>query len=135
MHVRKLANWQMPHRLIVIRKRWWIVMTQQLNVSIAIPIPEDMVLIKRVEFEELQREQLNGVYWTMKDLEKRLNKKHEWIKENILYPTKFRKVLDVKNGGPVYYPEVNGEKWAFHATKTAQFLEDNFYSIFGSQYE
>lgn len=47
---------------------------QQLNVSLSIPIPSDSVLIKKVELEDLQRQQLSGVYWTMKDLEKRTNK-------------------------------------------------------------
>ena len=104
---------------------------QQLEVSLTIPIPEDQVLISRVEFFELKNQSLVGVYWTMKDLENRTGKKHEWIKENILYPTKFMKVLDVKQGGFVYYPEKNGEKWTFLASEMTKFLEKNFQSIFG----
>jgi len=103
---------------------------QHLNVTLSIPIPEDMILIKKVELEELKAQSLAGVYWTMKDLEQRTNKKHAWLKENILYPSKFRKHLDVKNGGFVYYPSLQGEKWAFLASKMSRFLEDNFYLIF-----
>lgn len=103
---------------------------QQLNVNITIPIPEDMVLITKVEFEELQHEKLSGVYWSMKDLEKRINKSSPWIKENILYQPYFKKILDSKNGGPVYYPQSQGENWSFQATKMAKFLDDNFYRIF-----
>ncbi|WP_421663588.1 DUF771 domain-containing protein [Lysinibacillus telephonicus] len=106
---------------------------QQLQVNLTVPVPENYVLISKVEFEELQQERLSGIYWSMKDLENRINKKHEWIKSNILYPTKFREVLDVKNGGFVYYPEVTGEKWSFHASKMAKFLDDNFHSIFGKE--
>ncbi|WP_225986212.1 DUF771 domain-containing protein [Psychrobacillus glaciei] len=40
------------------------------------------------------------MYWT----------KHEWIKGNILYPSKFKKILDVHNGGFVYYPQVKEVK-------------------------
>ena len=47
---------------------------QQLNVTLSIPIPEDMVLIKKVELEELQQDRLIGVYWTMSDLENRIGK-------------------------------------------------------------
>lgn len=104
---------------------------QQLQVNLTVPVPENYVLISKVEFEELQQERLSGIYWSMKDLENRINKKHEWIKANILYPSKFREVLDVKNGGFVYYPEVTGEKWSFQASKMAKFLDDNFHSIFG----
>lgn len=31
----------------------------------------------------------------MKDLEERTKRKSEWIKEHILFPTRFRKFLDV----------------------------------------
>ncbi|WP_353048224.1 DUF771 domain-containing protein [Planococcus sp. ISL-110] len=31
-----------------------------------------------------------------------------WLKENVLYPTKFRKTLDVKNNGFVVYPQSSG---------------------------
>lgn len=107
-------------------------MVQQLNVEIKVPvtIPSDMVLIKKVEFEELQQGRLKGAYWSMSDLEKRINKNQRWIKENILMNPKFRRSLDVDFGGFVFYPEVNGEKWSFLASKMAQFLEDNFYTIF-----
>lgn len=104
--------------------------TQHLNVTLSISIPEDMVLIKKVELEELQQHKLIGVYWTMSDLEKRIGKKQAWIKDNILYPQKFKKQLDVLQGGFVYYPKTKGEKWSFLASKMSQFLEDNFYLIF-----
>ena len=106
---------------------------QQLKVDLIVPIPNDQVLISRVELEELKDKSLIGVYWSMKDLEVRTGKKVEWIKDNILYPPKFKKLLDVQNGGFVYYPQVKGEKWTFLASKMAEFLEDNFYSIFGSK--
>lgn len=105
-------------------------MVQQLNVEISIPIPDGMVLVKKVELEELQQGKLKGTYWTMADLEKRINKNQRWIKEKILMNPKFRRMLDVDFGGFVFYPEVNGEKWSFLASKMAQFLEDNFYTIF-----
>lgn len=104
---------------------------QQLNVSLSVPVPEDYVLITKVEFEELQKEKLKGVYWTMADLEKRVNRNQRWIKEFILMNPKFRRKLDVDFGGFVYYPEINGEKWVFQASKMTKFLEDNFYYIFG----
>jgi len=104
--------------------------TQHLNITLSIPISEDMVLIKKVELEKLNEQSLTGVYWTMKDLEQRTNKKQAWLKENILYPSRFKKQLDVNCGGFVYYPTKSGEKWAFLASEMSKFLEDNFYLIF-----
>ncbi|TKC15707.1 DUF771 domain-containing protein [Robertmurraya kyonggiensis] len=103
---------------------------QQLTVNLTIPVPADQVLISKVELQELKEQQLKGVYWNMKDLESRTNKKSEWIKENILYPSRFRKKLDVDHGGFVYYPKSKGQTWAFQATKMADFLDKYFQQIF-----
>lgn len=103
---------------------------QQIKVELSISIPSEYVLIKKVDLEELRKYELVGVYWSMKDLENRINKKSVWIKENILYPSRFRKVLDSENGGFVYYPKAQGQNWAFQATKMSEFLEKNFALIF-----
>lgn len=104
---------------------------QQLTVNLSIPIPEDQVLISKVVLEELQNQSLAGVYWNMKDVEQRTGRKSEWIKENILYPSKFRKLLDSDNGGFVYYPKNQGQTWSFQANQMANFLDKNFHKIFG----
>ena len=103
---------------------------QQLTVQLTIPIPADSVLISRVELLELKRNELSGVYWSMQDLEKRINKKCEWIKENILYPARFRKILDVEHGGFVFYPKSKGQVWSFMAINMAEFLDKRFNQIF-----
>lgn len=89
-------------------------------------------MIKRVEYEELKSNELQGCFWTMKDLEQRTGKKQVWLKEKVLYTKKFRKVLDVENGGFVFYPQTTGQHWSFQATKMAEFLDANFHRIFQS---
>jgi phage pi2 protein 07 len=103
---------------------------QKLNVTLSIQIPDDMVLIKKVEYEEMKDNELKGVYWNMKDLEQKTTRKSEWIKENILYPSRFRKILDAENGGFVFYPKVKGQTWVFQASKMTKFLDVNFTAIF-----
>lgn len=105
--------------------------TQQLNVQLTIPIPEDQVLISKIELEDLRSQQIAGVCWTMKDLEMRTGRKKEWLTDNVLYVPKFKEKLDVKNGGFVYYPKGKGSPWSFQARKMSQFLEDNFHLIWG----
>lgn len=102
----------------------------KLKTEITINLPEHLVVVEKVEYEQLTQNLLEGRYWTMAELEERIGKKQVWIKENILYPTRFKKQLDVMQGGFVYYPQAKGEKWSFHASKMAKFLEDNFYKIF-----
>lgn len=103
---------------------------QQLSVNLTIPIPPESVLINRVELEELKKASLAGVYWSMKDLEQRINKKSGWIKESILYQPRFRKILDIENGGFVYYPKSQGQSWSFQAVQMAEFLDKHFNQIF-----
>lgn len=103
---------------------------QQLSVNLTIPIPSDSVLISKVKLEEYKLNELTGVYWNMKDLEKRTGRKHEWLKENILFRPQFKKVLDSENGGFVFYPKIQGQTWSFQAVKMAEFLDKNFHRIF-----
>lgn len=105
-------------------------MVQQLSVNLTIPIPQDSVLIRKVELEELRKLELVGMYWNMKELENRTGKKHEWLKENILFRQQFRKELDSENGGFVYYPKGKGQTWSFQASKMATFLDKNFHRFF-----
>lgn len=103
---------------------------QKLNVNLSITIPENYILIEKVEYEQLKELELTGVYWNMKDLEAKVNKKQDWIKSNILYRTKFKEILDSQNGGFVYYPKSSGQTWAFQANKMANFLDNHFIEIF-----
>lgn len=104
---------------------------QQLNVNVSIPIPEDMVLIQKIELEELKGQNLAGVYWNMSHLTKRTSKSVNWLKDNILFKPQFKKILDSHNGGCVFYPRVQGQPWVFKAKEMAEFLDNHFHQIFG----
>lgn len=73
------------------------------------------------------------IWWTMKDLEQATGYGDDWLKENILLQPRYKKVLDLENGGFVYYPERRGEKWLFLAGSMQKFLEDYFFEIFKRQ--
>ena len=103
---------------------------QTLNVTVQ--IPEGYVIVDKIELMELKQQQLKGVYWTMQDLEKQINKKQDWIKENILYVSHFKEQLDAANKGCVAYPTKKGQPWVFHAQKMKDFLDENFCRIFAT---
>nr|WP_209794475.1 DUF771 domain-containing protein [Cytobacillus luteolus] len=73
---------------------------------------------------------MQKVWWTMKDLEQVTGYSDDWLKENILLRPAFKKILDLENGGFVYYPEKRREKWLFIALKMQEFLENHFAQIF-----
>lgn len=106
---------------------------KELEIDLRVTIPDDYVLLKKVDYLKLKKtnkEAEKGRWWTMSDLEKRLGRSREWIRENILLIPEFKKILDVENDGFVYYPRNQGESWAFLASKMSEFLEDNFNDIF-----
>lgn len=103
--------------------------TQQIQVTV--PIPEDFVLIPKQTYDDLIESRLEGIWWTMKDLENRLNRSSIWIRENVLLQPRFKNILDVENGGCVFYPRSgSGEKWSFQAFKMSKFLDQYFAEIF-----
>ncbi|AJD92064.1 hypothetical protein JMA_27470 [Jeotgalibacillus malaysiensis] len=103
-------------------------MNQQFSVQVSIPVPEHLIIIEKTELKRLQDAELHGQWWSMKDLEDRTGRKAVWLKENVL--SRFRKDLDVDNGGFVYYPKVKGETYVFHAEKMNDFLDKYFSVIF-----
>ncbi|MGX7593648.1 DUF771 domain-containing protein [Planococcus plakortidis] len=103
---------------------------QKLNIELSVEIPGEYVLITKVEYEELKSNELRGVYWNMKELEKRTGRQSTWLKENVLYPERFRKVLDIEYGGFVAYPKSQGQPWTFSALRMEKFLDENFSQIF-----
>lgn len=100
-------------------------MMQTLDVKVA--IPEEYVLIRKVDWEKMLETKLTGKQWNMKDLEVHTGRKNNWLKENILYP--YKDELDVNNGGFVRYPEISGSPWKFGAAKMTQWLEDNMRKV------
>jgi phage pi2 protein 07 len=73
------------------------------------------------------------IWWTMKDLEAATGYSDDWLKDNILLRPHYKKLLDLDNGGFVYYPSKRGEKWMFIASRMQEFLERYFIQIMGGK--
>lgn len=93
---------------------------QQLEVSLSIPIPAESVLISRVQLEEFKRQELTGMYWSMKDMEKRTSRGQVWLRENLLFPPQFKKELDSENGGCVFLSESERPELEFPSCKNGR---------------
>lgn len=100
-------------------------MNQTLTATIS--IPDDMVIIKKVEYEELLDSVSSQLVWSMKDFEKVLGRTDDWIKEKILYPHK--KELDVQLGGCVRYPSAQGQPWKIGAKQMRTWIEENLEKV------
>lgn len=99
-------------------------MTQKIKAEIT--IPSDLILISKVEYEELQENADIGRWWTLKDVLSRINRERDWFKQNVLFNPKYKKRIDVKNGGFVKYPIGGRDTYLFLPSRTKEFLEENF---------
>ena len=97
---------------------------QKINVEIT--IPENLVLISKIEYEQLQNDSDIGRWWTLQDVLDRTNRSRDWLKNNILFHPRYKKIIDVKNGGFVKFPNGGRDTYLFLPSKTKEFLEDNF---------
>lgn len=91
------------------------------TLQVNIPVPADMVLIKRVDYEDMLTRVEREKIWNMNDLEDITGRGQRWLKENILYV--YRDELDLMQGGFVKYPEKQGEQWKFEARRMSDWLD------------
>lgn len=94
-----------------------------------IEIPESYVLVEKAEYEKLVVNDELGRWWALSDVIERVNRKRSWLIDNLLKHPKYRRRIDVKNGGIVKYPTGGKDSYLFLASETKKFLEENFADI------
>ena len=100
-------------------------------INIEIQLPEDKIIVDRKEYDNLQHNSSQGRYMTLSDVLQLLSVSRPWLLDNVLYNPKIRKEIDVELNpdGFVKYPENQGGRYFFLASKTKQWFEDNFREI------
>ena len=106
---------------------------QQLEaeILIKIPIPEEMILINKTRLKELEENEFAGKIYTMDDFVVRSNRSSKWLKDNILNNPKLIKKLNIENGGFVYYPYSQSDRWLFNAKGLIKFIDEELGKYLG----
>lgn len=96
-----------------------------------IPVPDDCVIITKVEYEELKKADDLGQWMTLQEVLDRTTRKYDWFTRTILKNPKYRNKIDIEKNsdGFVYYPGEGNDKYVFLRSKMLRFLEENFASI------
>ncbi|WP_300558458.1 DUF771 domain-containing protein [Companilactobacillus sp.] len=103
---------------------------QTIKATVVMEIPEDKVIIDRIEYEQLKYDSDSGTWWTTADITDRYHHKMDWFKEKIFYIPKYKKILSDENGGPVHYSNnENGRHWSFEPNGFKQFMANYFPEI------
>lgn len=88
--------------------------------QLTVTIPSEYVVITKGEYAELKDKSDERIWIGFKDLQDLTGLKRTKL-DDIL--TRYRDELDIKNGGPVKYPD--GGKWNFNKRPTLEWLEIN----------
>ena len=94
-------------------------MQQQLEAIVKVTIPEEMILVEKIEYQELQDSKKSGwgnMQWLLEETD---IKSPQTVKVKLLYP--FRKELE----DFVYYPD-DGAQWKFNKLPMKRWLQENF---------
>ncbi|OZT77148.1 DUF771 domain-containing protein [Salinicoccus roseus] len=95
------------------------------KLTATIPIPENYVMITKVEYEELQKNTLLGKYLTLQGLVELTGKSKPWLDEKLLsHP---RRMKDIESF--THFPQSRGDKWAFKEKEMRDYLDKNFLDI------
>ena len=100
-------------------------------INVEIQLPEDKIIVDRKEYDNLQHNSSQGRYMTLSDVLQLLSVSRPWLLDNVLYNPKIRREIDVElnPNGFVKYPENQGGRYFFLASKTKQWFEDDFREI------
>ena len=100
-------------------------------INVEIQLPEDKIIVDRKEYDNLKHNSSQGRYTSLSDVLQLLSVSRPWLLDNVLNNSKIRKEIDVElnPNGFVKYPENQGGRYFFLASKTKQWFEENFREI------
>lgn len=100
--------------------------------NITIQLPPDKIIVDRSEYEELKKISSKGRYLTLSEVLELLSVSRPWLLENVLYKPEIRKQIDIdkNSNGFVKYPDNQGGRYYFLASKTKEFFEEYSAKIF-----
>lgn len=107
----------------------------QLTVSIptiTIQLPDTHLIIAKEEYLALKEKSQEGRYMSLNEVLDLLSVSRPWLLDNVLYAPKIRPKIDISQNpdGFVKYPDNQGGRYFFLASKTKTFFETHFKDIF-----
>ena len=92
--------------------------------NLEVQLPETHIIVEKDEYLNLKKK--------ASEVLEMVSVSRPWLLENVLYKQDIRSRIDVERNkeGFVKYPESQGGRYYFLASKTKQFFEENFAEIF-----
>ncbi|MDV2911058.1 DUF771 domain-containing protein [Pediococcus acidilactici] len=101
-------------------------MAQVVEATIKFEIPEDKVLVDRIEWEKIQEKASKHEIWQIEDLKRyMLNRKIPWINHHILANPRLTRQLDELRERGALGGGGKGVSWWMFADEIKKFINDN----------
>lgn len=98
---------------------------QVFQVNATIDIPPNLIVIEKIEYNELLKSNEKGRWWTLQDVMQRVSISQKSFSDKVLNNPRFQKELSEFTR----FPSEKGERYYFLASKMQEFLENNFKEI------
>ena len=100
--------------------------------NLEVQLPQSHVIIEKDEYLNLKNKASQGQYMSLSEVLEMVSVSRPWLLENVLYRSDIRSKIDLEKNtdGFVKYPDNQGGRYYFLASKTKQFFEENFAEIF-----
>ena len=100
--------------------------------NLEVNLPKTHIIIEKDEYLDLKNKASQGKYMSLSEVLEMVSVSRPWLLENVLYRADIRSKIDIDKNkdGFVKYPDSQGGRYYFLASKTKQFFEENFAEIF-----
>lgn len=96
--------------------------------NLEVQLPASHIIVEKEEYLNLKKKASAGQYMTLNDVLEMVSVSRPWILENVLYRADIRSKIDIEKNkdGFVKYPQNQGGKYIFLASRTRAFFEQYF---------
>ena len=105
--------------------------------NLEVNLPNTHIIVEKEEYLNMKKQASEGKYMSLSEVLEMVSVSRPWLLENVLYRADIRSKIDIDKNkdGFVKYPDSQGGRYYFLASKTKQFFEENFAEIFSLWYD
>ena len=96
--------------------------------NLEVQLPQSHIIVEKEEYLNMKKQASEGKYMSLSEVLEMVSVSRPWLLENVLYRSDIRSKIDIDKNkdGFVKYPQNQGGKYIFLASKTRDFFEQHF---------
>ena len=96
--------------------------------NLEVNLPNTHIILEKEEYLNMKKQASEGKYMSLSEVLEMVSVSRPWLLENVLYQANIRSKIDIDKNkdGFVKYPQNQGGKYIFLASKTRAFFEQHF---------